>query len=140
MKGKGLFLYFLSFVLTSAGLAQDGYELTVSVKNIKNQKGKVRICLTNKKADFLNDCYRSRDVAAGGKTVTANFKNIPAGEYAVAAYHDEDENGELNKNGLFGIPSEDYGFSNNPHAFFGPPNYEKCTFKVAADTMIVIGL
>jgi uncharacterized protein (DUF2141 family) len=55
-------------------------------------------------------------------------------------YHDEDENGLLNKNGIFGIPSEAYGFSNNPRAFFGPPDYEKCTFQVASDKAIVIKL
>lgn len=137
---KGVFFYLLSFIFSIASFAQGGHELKVTVKNIEKQVGTVRICLTNKKSDFLKDCFSSLDIPANSTVVTAVFKNIPAGEYAVAVYHDEDKNGELTKGGMFGIPTEDYGFSNNPNAYFGPPSFEKCTFKVAADKVIVIEL
>ena len=31
-------------------------------------------------------------------------------------------------NGFFGIPTEDYGFSNNAKASFGPPDYQDAKF------------
>ncbi len=41
---------------------------------------------------------------------------------AVSAYHDENENSRLDKNS-FGIPTERYGFSNNPKRAYGPPKF-----------------
>jgi uncharacterized protein (DUF2141 family) len=31
-------------------------------------------------------------------------------------------------NNFFGIPKEQYGFSNNARALFGPPNFEDASF------------
>ncbi|MCA9139786.1 MAG: DUF2141 domain-containing protein [Planctomycetales bacterium] len=44
--------------------------------------------------------------------------------FAVAAYHDLDDNGELNR-ALFNAPVEPYGFSNNARSLVGPPTYEQ---------------
>lgn len=127
-------------LLSAQVLAQQGFELKVSVQNIEQQKGRIRVCVTNKKADFLKTCFLATEVRAVGNQVTAIFKNVPSGEYAVAVYHDVDENGILNKEGVFGIPSEDYGFSNNPRAMFGPPSYEKCAFWVTSDKTVLVKL
>ena len=52
---------------------------------------------------------------------------VPIGElpesFAVAVFHDENENGELDRN-RFGIPTERYGFSNNARGLTGPPSYK----------------
>jgi uncharacterized protein (DUF2141 family) len=127
-------------LLPAICFTQHSYELKVTVSDLTKMQGTVRVCLTNKKADFLKTCYRSVEVPVTGKTVTAIFTDIPSGNYAVAVYHDEDNNRELNKGGLFGIPTEAYGFSNNPVALFGPPGYDKCTFKVVSDMAIEIDL
>jgi uncharacterized protein (DUF2141 family) len=42
-------------------------------------------------------------------------------------FHDENKDGELDTN-ILGIPSEDYGFSNNVSSWFGPPSWEKSKF------------
>ena len=47
---------------------------------------------------------------------------------AVCAYHDENENSTLDKNS-FGIPSERYGFSNNPKRGFGPPKFNEAAIE-----------
>lgn len=44
--------------------------------------------------------------------------------FAIAAYHDLDDNGELNR-ALFNAPVEPYGFSNNARSLVGPPTYEQ---------------
>lgn len=140
MKNLKRQVLWLMALLPAIGFTQHSFELKVTVSDLTKMQGTVRVCLTNKKADFLKTCYRSKEVPVAGKTVTVVFKDLPPGNYAVAVYHDEDDNGELTKGGLFGIPTEAYGFSNNPAAMFGPPGYEKCTFKVASDTAILIDL
>ena len=49
-------------------------------------------------------------------------------KFAIAAYHDENEDDELNRN-KFKIPTERYGFSNNARGTFGPPSYEQAVIE-----------
>lgn len=46
---------------------------------------------------------------------------------AVSAHHDKNTNDKLDKNPL-GIPTEPYGFSQNPKRGFGPPSFEEVLF------------
>jgi uncharacterized protein (DUF2141 family) len=59
------------------------------------------------------------------------FEDVPAGPFAVAVFHDKDENEELNTDFL-GIPSEDYGFSADARDMFGPPSFEEARLELAA--------
>ncbi|MCF8413904.1 MAG: DUF2141 domain-containing protein, partial [Melioribacteraceae bacterium] len=61
--------------------------------------------------------------------------SLAFGEYAIKCYHDVNENRELDTN-FFGIPSEDYGFSNNAPATFGPPSFEQAAFKFKSHNQI----
>lgn len=68
----------------------------------------------------------------------AVFQDLIAGQYIVYVYHDINDNEMLETNGLFGKPSEPYGFSNNPSVFFGPPKFRKCIFELKEDKEIEI--
>ena len=57
---------------------------------------------------------------------TLSIDELPAGRYAVAVYVDKNANGKLDR-GMFGIPSEPYGFSNGGGSF-GPPSYDDAAF------------
>ena len=59
------------------------------------------------------------------------FGDIPAGRYALKVYHDANGNDRLDK-GLFGIPKERYGFSNNPKVRGGMPPFERSAFEVGS--------
>ncbi|MCP1335524.1 DUF2141 domain-containing protein [Hyphomicrobiales bacterium FT118] len=48
------------------------------------------------------------------------FFRLPPGEYAVIVFHDENDNGLLDT-GIFGVPVEGYGFSNNAEGFLSAP-------------------
>ena len=61
----------------------------------------------------------------------AGFEDEPAGPFAVSAFHDEDVDRALDT-GLFGIPSEDYGFSRDARDTFGPPSFEAARLELAA--------
>ena len=54
-------------------------------------------------------------------------EDLPYSQYAVKVFHDENTNSELDTNFL-GIPTEDYGFSNNVRGTFGPADYDDAKF------------
>ncbi|MEZ4337472.1 MAG: DUF2141 domain-containing protein [Sandaracinaceae bacterium] len=56
------------------------------------------------------------------------FDDVTPGEYALAAFHDENANNDLDRN-IFGIPSEGTGASNDAHNMFGPPGYDDARFQ-----------
>ncbi len=55
--------------------------------------------------------------------------NLEGIQLAVSAYHDRNGNGKLDKNS-FGLPTERYGFSNDPKRGFGPPSFEQTAIDV----------
>ena len=114
--------------------------LKITVNNFKNIKGKLQVCLTDKKEDFLKQCDYAKTVAVRNNTISLKIANIKTGVYSVSLFHDENNNGVLDTKGLFGIPSEPYGFSNNPRTTFGPPSFENCTFLIDGDKRIYIKL
>lgn len=66
------------------------------------------------------------------------FEDLPYGNYAVAIYHDRNSNQRLNR-GLFGMPEEGYGFSNDAPANLGPAKFDDAVFPLEnTDTIIQI--
>jgi uncharacterized protein (DUF2141 family) len=61
------------------------------------------------------------------KQATCVFADVKAGRYAVAIWHDVDDDRELDSN-LFGVPSEPVGSSNNAEGSFGPPSFKDAAF------------
>jgi uncharacterized protein (DUF2141 family) len=55
------------------------------------------------------------------------FPGIPAGQYAMVVYHDENGDGEFNQN-AFGMPEEGYGFSRDAAALFSAPDFDAAGF------------
>ncbi len=53
-------------------------------------------------------------------------------DISISAYHDENDNSKLDKNS-FGIPTELYGFSQNPKRGFGPPKFKETATLIAFD-------
>ena len=136
-------LFFILIMLTM----WDGYSqskktsltLTIEVASFENTKGVLRVCVTDQKDDFLKSCAFSKIVTVEDDTVSLKIENIEKGNYAVSVYHDENNSGILETGGVFGIPLEPYGFSNNPTMTFGP-SYKKSVFKMASDKNISIKL
>ena len=52
------------------------------------------------------------------------------GTYAIAIYHDENNNHHFDRNFL-GLPSEGYGFSNDAPTLFGPPSFAAARIEIA---------
>jgi len=56
------------------------------------------------------------------------FDHVKPGDYAVAAMHDENDNGKMDYNFL-GIPTEGYGFSSGATATFSAPSFDAAKFQ-----------
>jgi uncharacterized protein (DUF2141 family) len=110
-------------MIFSTHLFGQGGSLEVTVKNIKEAKGTIRVGLFDNEKDFLEKAIVGKVVKATGTEVTVLFENLKPGDYGVSVIHDENENGELDKN-LIGIPKEGFAFGNNAMGTFGPPHYE----------------
>jgi uncharacterized protein (DUF2141 family) len=117
---------------TCIGPASDLW-VTITVDRVRNSKGLITATLyPDDPKRFLvknGSFYVASTAAAAGQTRFCLF--VPrAGSYAIAIYHDEDSSGTINRGGLFGIPSEAVGFSNNPTILFGPPSLRSVLVKV----------
>lgn len=114
-------------------------KLEVTVKNIKETTGTIRVGLFTNEKDFLTTAQEGKIVKATAEEVTVVFENLKTGDYAISVIHDKNENGELDTN-FVGIPNEPYGFSNNVMGTFGPPSFEKAKFSVPVTKTTVINL
>lgn len=103
--------------------------IEVEITNFDNNNGLAFIGLYNAEASFLKTLYRGEKANITNRKVVITFSDIPDGTYAISAFHDEDENGELTTNFL-GIPKERYGASNDAPSRFGPPKWKDARFQV----------
>jgi len=69
---------------------------------------------------------------ADAKGVTCRFSDVPEGTYAVSIGHDLSGNKLVDTN-LFGLPTEQWGVSNNARPRLRAPRFDEAAFKVAAD-------
>lgn len=118
-------------------MSAQNVNLTVSVSGLKNNTGVVKVGLYNSDETFLKTTYKSVVSEIKNNEATVTFIGIPAGEYAISTYHDENNNGKLDRNAM-GIPSEDYAASNNAKGFMGPPAYKDAKFVIGKDSKIAI--
>ena len=99
--------------------------LNVSVEGLRNGNGLVTIAVyPDDSRAFLakgGTLKNNRFQASAPVTRACVFVPKP-GVYAIAVYHDEDASRKLNRTGL-GLPSEGYGFSNNPATLAGLPAF-----------------
>jgi len=70
-------------------------------------------------------------VDRAGPVTQAFVQGLAPGRYAIAAFQDIDNDGQLGK-GSFGIPREPFGFSNDARGRFGPPSFEAAAFTLGA--------
>ena len=67
------------------------------------------------------------------------FDGLEPGTYGASVYYDLVNDGELDT-GVFRIPKEPVGFSNNVKGSFGPAKWKKTRFELEQDLQIVVNL
>jgi len=117
---------FLFTVTTARAQPAPTGELHVVVSHLRNDNGRIACSLFNEPNGFPRDEskeFRAVQATIQGSTAVCDFKNIPAGQYAVTVLHDENLNGKMDFNRL-GIPTKGYGFSNDAKAIVRPPSFD----------------
>ena len=128
---KSTLLLLCSFFLLSGNAFADGggASVRVTVENLKNTKGQLVIAIFASKEDYLKKPIGEAAVEIREDlTGETEFRNLPAGRYAIAVYHDKNKNGDLDT--FLVVPREDYGFSNNARSPFGPPSFKSASFEL----------
>lgn len=109
-----------------------GWLVEVQISGFESQQGSCRVAAYDSPSSFQDP---SKAVARSvlpieGTSMTWSFVWRPDGQVpnpaqlAISVHHDRDEDGKLDKS-LVGIPTEAYGFSNNPKRGYGPPKFEQ---------------
>ncbi|MCD6597988.1 MAG: DUF2141 domain-containing protein [Bacteroidales bacterium] len=136
-------LLLVSFILISSGAKPppQKYQLTLKVTGIKEIKGGLVIGLYNNQKAWLKKGkeFSKKTIKITAKKESIVFDNIPAGNYAISLFHDENMDGKVNKS-LIGIPKEGYGFSNNVKPRLKAPSFKHASFTLSNDTTIQIKL
>ena len=119
----------IPLILGFSFITSDSGHILVTVEGITHENGIMVIALFDNKNNFNVDPIRFfKEPVKDLKSITVTFDNIDYNKYAISVYHDINENGKLDKN-MIGIPTEPYGFSNNPRIITGP-SYEKSAFEL----------
>ena len=116
-------------------------DLSIEVRGVRSADGRVYVAVHGPES---KDTFPSGDDIVSGLREPARIgtlrfvvSDLPAGRYAVNAFHDENDNGELDTN-LVGIPSEGYGFANDPSVTFGPPDFEEAAVTVGEASGVAV--
>jgi uncharacterized protein (DUF2141 family) len=125
---RSFLLAALVWIVTAPG-ARAG-DLVVEVQDVRGP-GEIFLALFNSADAWPDDdkAFREKKGPAQKGTVRIVIPDIPPGRYAIGLFHDENGNGELDKN-FIGIPREGYGLSNNVRPRFSTPSFEDVAFDV----------
>ena len=129
-----LFLLFCAQVTVAAEQTagqqplQESGALTVTLSGMKSDDGSLVYAIWSGPEGWLE----TNNVGEGSVPVIdgrseIHFESLPYGEYAISVYHDLNDNKKIDT-GLFKIPKEPLGTSNDAKIRFGPPRYEDAAF------------
>lgn len=116
------------------------YTLTVVVHGVNEQDGNIGVLVFNSEKGWAEDrtaALKDVVVPAHPGTVTVTIPDLPAGDYGIAVCHDVNKNHKLDKNFL-GMPKEQWGLSNNPHATIKAPPFSKSRFTLKENQEIQV--
>jgi len=124
-----VFLSLLSLIILNH--SSTSYDLTINVKGFPSSKGEAYIAIYRATDGFpvFGKQYKGKTTTISENASQVVFSGIPSGSYAVAVYHDKNNNNVLDKNYL-GIPTEAYGFSNNARRTFSAPSFSEASVVV----------
>lgn len=112
--------------------AQSGGTLQLEFVGLQNSWGQVVVAVYRNPKGWPSEdaaAYRTAVLSIQNKMASCIFSDLPAGAYAVAAYHDANRNRKLDTNFL-GMPLEAYGFSQGARGTMGPPDFKAAVLQV----------
>ena len=120
---------------TSPSLTTSARTSTVTVKatGLSNAQGKVVFLLYTRSEDFITNLEgadQRKAVSIDNGSAAAVFEHVTPGVYAIAVFHDENDNGTVDYNFL-GIPKETTGASRDPRPKLRAPRFDEAAFTVS---------
>ncbi|MCX6591049.1 MAG: DUF2141 domain-containing protein [Acidobacteria bacterium] len=114
-------------------------ELLVKVSNIPASSGEIGCALFSAAPGFPTDPSRAKVLwqPAQRGSLVCRFEGIAAGRYAVSVSHDLNGNRKTDTK-MFGIPTEDWGVSNNVRHRLRPPKFEEAAVSVTDGQTLTI--
>ncbi|MCA0900861.1 DUF2141 domain-containing protein [Microbulbifer agarilyticus] len=107
--------------------------VTLTIANIQSQVGKLYISVYDSKDTFLSET-KVYELIAGLENLQNGqlevMMTLPYGALAIAVHHDNNANGEMDRN-FIGIPKEPVGLSNGHVPKFGPPKFSKAVIEIS---------
>lgn len=129
---------FLVLAACGAGMARAQSSIVAHMVNLRSDKGVCRVCLYDRADAFKGTAgapLQCREVAVVGGKAEAVFTNLPAGSYALFAFHDANNNRKFDTNFL-GIPREGYGASRNNLPFAAAPGFESNKVQLPVNSVL----
>ena len=118
-------LLFLPLLL--AATAPTGAPIEVVVENVATTQGRIHVDICPQPQFLTSDCPYFVTVPARIGTTVVFIPDVPPGRYASQVFHDRNGNGKIDR-GLFGIPKEPVGFSNDAPIHMAPPKWSDAVF------------
>lgn len=119
-------------VCPAPGGGPAGTPLHIALTGLRNDNGTVSVTLYGEKpASFMvhRGWIAQARIKPAAKQAEACFELSGPGTYAVAVYHDANDNHHFDRTFL-GLPAEGYGFSNDAPTPIGPPPFSAAKFVV----------
>lgn len=134
-------LVVLLFIATISNMAFSQHNLSLNIGGLKSGKGNICFAVYANESSFLkyDKVYKFGSQKAVMGNTHIEIEGLPDGTYAVAIFHDENGNKNLDTN-MIGIPKEQIAFSKGKMKMFGPPKFDECVFTLDSDLEITITL
>lgn len=122
----------ITFLFISSTFAKSAI-VELVIEGLKSNKGVVRASIFEAQNSDYFPSGKDKALAKiksgiSNKQSKLQFLELKPGNYAVAVYHDKNNNGKIDRS-IFGKPKEAYGFSNNPkRPRRGPVAFSKAQF------------
>lgn len=137
-----LFAAIVSLAMPPAAQSYDAGsgDILITVSTVRNLNGHI-ICALFDSAEAFDKRLPAMKVTASAATPSTDcvFHGVKAGSYAVTAIHDENDNGQLDKN-FFGLPKEGYGVSNNHTYAMHGPAFGESRFSFPGDGALALAI
>jgi uncharacterized protein (DUF2141 family) len=114
--------------------------IRTDIKNLRNNAGQVGCALFRSADGFPGDMSKAVErilLPIKDRAAICEFKAVSPGIYAIAAIHDENGNGKLDRP-LIGAPTEGWGASRDAKAgFMRGPRFDDAALRFAAGSSTV---
>lgn len=130
MKNSALLLICLVlFQFTKAQPTSETRSITVTIDKIAHSKGHILLGLHNESTFMKGKGIQNAKAAIIEGKCSHTFTGVEPGTYAIMVLHDANDNQQMDF-APNGMPTEDYGTSNNVMVF-GPPQFHHAKFDVS---------